>query len=109
VYAELRRLASSYLRSERPDHTLQSTALVHEAIHDCQGSISDGESVCFPSSKTTDSATRKGRWRQARACFEKSLPAFIDLRDRKIATGPEAAMPDEVVKEMSNYDKALRK
>jgi RNA polymerase sigma factor (TIGR02999 family) len=31
VYGELRRLASRYLRRERPDHTLQSTALVHEA------------------------------------------------------------------------------
>jgi RNA polymerase sigma factor (TIGR02999 family) len=31
VYAELRRLAASYLRRERPDHTLQPTALVHEA------------------------------------------------------------------------------
>jgi RNA polymerase sigma factor (TIGR02999 family) len=31
LYAELRRLAASYLRRERPDHTLQSTALVHEA------------------------------------------------------------------------------
>lgn len=31
VYAELRRLANRYLRRERPDHTLQSTALVHEA------------------------------------------------------------------------------
>lgn len=31
VYAELRRLASSYLRRERPSHTLQPTALVHEA------------------------------------------------------------------------------
>jgi RNA polymerase sigma factor (TIGR02999 family) len=31
VYAELRRLASGYLRRERPDHTLQPTALVHEA------------------------------------------------------------------------------
>jgi RNA polymerase sigma factor (TIGR02999 family) len=31
VYAELRRLAHHYLRKERPDHTLQSTALVHEA------------------------------------------------------------------------------
>jgi len=31
VYDELRRLASRYLRRERPDHTLQSTALVHEA------------------------------------------------------------------------------
>lgn len=31
VYSELHRIANHYLRSERPDHTLQSTALVHEA------------------------------------------------------------------------------
>lgn len=31
VYEELRRLARSYLRRERGDHTLQPTALVHEA------------------------------------------------------------------------------
>ena len=31
VYDELRRLASSYMRRERVDHTLQATALVHEA------------------------------------------------------------------------------
>jgi RNA polymerase sigma-70 factor (ECF subfamily) len=31
VYAELRRLAASYMRKERIDHTLQATALVHEA------------------------------------------------------------------------------
>ena len=31
VYNELHRLAQSYLRHERSDHTLQSTALVHEA------------------------------------------------------------------------------
>ena len=31
VYRELRRRATSYLRRERPDHTLQPTALVHEA------------------------------------------------------------------------------
>ena len=30
VYQELRRLAQHYLRQERPDHTLQATALVHE-------------------------------------------------------------------------------
>jgi RNA polymerase sigma factor (TIGR02999 family) len=30
VYNELRRLARYHLQSERPDHTLQSTALVHE-------------------------------------------------------------------------------
>jgi len=31
LYKELRRLAHYHLQSERPDHTLQSTALVHEA------------------------------------------------------------------------------
>jgi RNA polymerase sigma factor (TIGR02999 family) len=31
VYDELRRLAAYYLRQERSDHTLQATALVHEA------------------------------------------------------------------------------
>ena len=31
IYDELRRLASSYLRDERSGHTLQTTALVHEA------------------------------------------------------------------------------
>ncbi len=32
VYAELRRLAGHYLRGERVGHTLQPTALVHEAF-----------------------------------------------------------------------------
>ena len=31
VYDELHILASAYLRHERPGHTLQATALVHEA------------------------------------------------------------------------------
>lgn len=45
VHAELRRLAASYLRRERRDHTLQPTALVHEAYlrlvdQTCVGSTS---------------------------------------------------------------------
>src|SRR5262245_43578278 len=31
VYDELRKLAHHYMRSERPNHTLQATGLVHEA------------------------------------------------------------------------------
>lgn len=31
VYHELHRLAHHYLRGERSDHTLQTTALIHEA------------------------------------------------------------------------------
>jgi RNA polymerase sigma factor (TIGR02999 family) len=32
VYEELRLIAEGYLRRERPDHTLEPTALVHEAF-----------------------------------------------------------------------------
>ncbi len=31
IYQELHRLARSYMRRERPEHTLQATALIHEA------------------------------------------------------------------------------
>ena len=31
VYNELHRLAKSYMQRERPDHTLQATALINEA------------------------------------------------------------------------------
>lgn len=38
VYAELRHMAASYLRQENPGHTLQPTALVHEAYLKIVGS-----------------------------------------------------------------------
>ena len=38
VYDELRRLAAAKLATERPDHTLQPTALVHEAFMRLVGS-----------------------------------------------------------------------
>jgi RNA polymerase sigma factor (TIGR02999 family) len=41
VYDELRRLAASKLAAERPDHTLQPTALVHEAFLRLVGSPLD--------------------------------------------------------------------
>jgi RNA polymerase sigma factor (TIGR02999 family) len=39
VYDEMRRLAHHYLRRERPGHTLQSTALVHEAFVRLTGNV----------------------------------------------------------------------
>ena len=38
VYGELRKLAAARLAAERPDHTLQATALVHEAYMRLVGS-----------------------------------------------------------------------
>lgn len=44
VYDELHRIASCYMRRERPDHTLQATALVHEAFMRLAGSSSEAAS-----------------------------------------------------------------
>jgi RNA polymerase sigma-70 factor, ECF subfamily len=42
VYSELRRIAEHYLRRERSDHTLQPTALIHEAyLKLAQGGMPD--------------------------------------------------------------------
>ena len=41
VYDELRRLARSYMRRERPGHTLQTTVLVHEAYMRMLGQDAD--------------------------------------------------------------------
>ncbi|RNC81666.1 MAG: sigma-70 family RNA polymerase sigma factor [Phycisphaera sp.] len=49
VYDQLRSLASSYLAQERPDHTLQPTALVHEAYVRLidQRSVSEDDKAAF--------------------------------------------------------------
>jgi RNA polymerase sigma-70 factor (ECF subfamily) len=39
VYPELRQIAGHYLRSERPNHTLQATGLVHEAYARMFGTV----------------------------------------------------------------------
>jgi RNA polymerase sigma factor (TIGR02999 family) len=41
VYRELHRLARSYMRRERPDHTLQATALINEAYLRLAGGVVD--------------------------------------------------------------------
>ena len=43
VYDELRRVASRHLRHERPGHTLQTTALVHEAYL----KLVDRKNICW--------------------------------------------------------------
>lgn len=52
VYEELRRLARRHLRQERPNHTLQTTALVHEAyLRLTSGETPHERSVHTPSEK----------------------------------------------------------
>ena len=44
IYDELRRTAAYYMRAERPDHTLQATALVHETYLKLVGQDIDWQS-----------------------------------------------------------------
>lgn len=45
VYNELRRLAAAHVREDRPGHTLQPTALVHEAYVRMVDGVAEGEGL----------------------------------------------------------------
>ena len=57
VYQELRRLAQSYLRRERSDHTLQATALIHEAYVRL---VDQGQVEITQAGRVVDPSTAKG-------------------------------------------------
>ena len=84
VYPELRALARLHLASERRDHTLQATALVHEAylrLVEC-GEVSPDDPAAFYRSAALamrrillDYARKKGRIRHGRGLARQSLDA----------------------------------
>lgn len=59
VYEDLRHIAETYLRRERPDHTLEPTALVHEAFLKLSS-----QSRLAPSDRTHFLALASGAMRQ---------------------------------------------
>jgi RNA polymerase sigma-70 factor (ECF subfamily) len=86
VYQELRRRAAAYLRRERPGHTLQPTALVHEAylrLVDQRAGAWRNRAQFFgvasqimrrilvDRARARKTAKRSGRW--ARVTFEESV------------------------------------
>ena len=88
VYQELRRLAASYLRRERPGQTLQPTALVHEAYlkllkdrperwqnraHFCAIAAHAMRQVLIERARARDALKRGGG--QPRVTFDEGLPA----------------------------------
>lgn len=101
VYEELRRLASAYLNHERRDHTLQPTALVHEAYLRLVGQRSIGcedRTQFFAAASTVmrrvlvdharaRKAAKRGGGRaktsldEALACFEERAYDLIALND----------------------------
>jgi RNA polymerase sigma-70 factor (ECF subfamily) len=107
VYDELRRLAASYLRRERPGQTLQATALVHEAYVRL---IGEGKRpwqdrahfVAIAALSMRQILVERARRRQA--AKRGGDPERIALDDRVLGTGP-AHGPDDL--DLVALDEAL--
>ena len=110
VYQELRRRAAAYLRRERAGHTLQPTALVHEAylrLVDQNATAWQNRAQFFgvasqimrrilvDRARARKTAKRSGRW--ARVTLDESLaeqrPRDVDVLDL-----------DKALTELSNFD-----
>lgn len=113
VYDELYRLASGYMRRERPGHTLQASALVNEAYMRLVGAREIGwesrghfyvtaaqtmRRILIDHSRRRASEKRAGQWK--RVSFDEGLPienaseAMLDLDaalDRLAALDPRQA------------------
>jgi RNA polymerase sigma-70 factor, ECF subfamily len=111
VDRELRRLADSYLRRERPGHTLQPTALVNEAFLRLMG---QGDRVDWESrSQFIGIAARHMRQilvdhaRRHIAGKRGSGATMIPLDDAPASTGPRSAdlmALDEALKKLAEVD-----
>jgi RNA polymerase sigma factor (TIGR02999 family) len=110
VYEELRALAASCFRSERPDHTLQPTALVHEAYLRLIGQ----EHVAWQNRAhffgiaaqmmrriLVDHARRKKAAKRDAATFRVELPAS---EDGPVDLDPEILSLDEALKGLEVLD-----
>ncbi|MEM9368882.1 MAG: ECF-type sigma factor [Planctomycetota bacterium] len=97
VYAELRRLAAAKMASERPDQTLQPTALVHEAFMRLLGgeqpSQWDGRGHFFAAASEAmrriliDAARKRSRLKRGGALVRVELKdddALVEVADEKL-------------------------
>jgi len=110
VYDELRRMARRYLRQERPDHTLQTTALVHEAYlklidqkhHDLQNRMHFFAITAQLMRRIlVDYARGYRATKRGGACFKLSLD---DLTEVAIGKNPDLIMLDDALSALSVMD-----
>ena len=111
VYDELRRRASAYMRRERNDHTLQPTALVHEAYMKLagqrNGNFNDREHFYAIASQVmrrilVDHA--KTRHRQKRGGSNENLPLEEALLAGADATNVDLIALDEALSRLAKID-----
>lgn len=88
VYKELRELAHGYLKRERPGHTLQTTALVHEAYLRLVG-----QRPFEAENRTHFVAVAARLMRQILVDYARSRGAAKRGADQKVELDTEVAMP----------------
>lgn len=110
VYAELRKLAGHYLRQERPGHTLQATALVHEAyfrlvdqeMPDCKGRAHFlGVAAHVMREILIDHARSRGAAKRGAGQPVFSLDEFMDAPIERPAA---MVMVDDAIQALESYD-----
>jgi len=111
IYDELRRRAAAYLRRERPNHTLQPTALVHEAYlklidqrQDNWASRDHFFAIAAQAMRRILVDHARGRHRQKRGGSNEDIP----LEDALLAAADEANVDlialDEAMKKLAKLD-----
>jgi RNA polymerase sigma factor (TIGR02999 family) len=98
IYGELRRLAGHYLRGERPGHTLQPTALVHEAFlrlagQDRMAWECRGQFVAVAAQLMRRILVSYARRRSA----GKRAGAAVTFDEERIEPGPDADRTEEIL------------
>jgi RNA polymerase sigma factor (TIGR02999 family) len=110
LYDELRALAAGYLRRERPDHTLQPTALVHESYLRLRGqrTVDWNDRLQFLSIAARMMRRILANYAKARATEKRGsnapkmeLDAALDLSDD--ATVGIAAV-DDALRQLESFD-----
>jgi RNA polymerase sigma factor (TIGR02999 family) len=119
VYDELHRIAASLMRGQAPDHTLQATALVHEAYlrlvdEEAQGSFEGRAHFLCVAAKAmrcvlVDHARRRAAGKRdagERVSLE-FADELIDLEGRVGREGPDLVALDEALTRLAALDEEL--
>ncbi|MEM9555908.1 MAG: sigma-70 family RNA polymerase sigma factor [Acidobacteriota bacterium] len=110
VFAELRRLAGCYLNKERPDHTLQPTALVNEAflrlVEGCEKNWVDRRHFFAVAAKImrrilVDHARHRSYKKRGGG---QPTVRVSDLGDLAVESPPDLLALDEALHELATFD-----
>lgn len=111
LYHELHRIAARELRREAPDHTLQPTALVHEAylrLRDLHGvSFTDrqqffGFAAHLIRRILVDHARKKGAQKRGAAGFRVTL---TEAEGQSFSRPPDLVALDDALKQLAMFDR----